>query len=811
MTLAGALDPTFGNGTGAYFAPSGFGGGFQPSSIAVAPDDSTFVAGYVFNNGTTGDVVSLAHLTASGALDTSFGNGGVASLTPSGLPAGTQITTANVLLRPDGTIIVDASDKTGDAILAAFNLDGTADTSFGNNGVAVFTLASLGLPAGSLSTAALQPDNKVVVAGVFALPKGASAPYDAALIRVDAGGMLDTSFGSGGVVKVLDNPLNGTGLTPLESESIGGIAVQPSGQILVALDFAISGTSGLGVQSCDLVGLNSDGSRNMAFETNFFANFAPYTLGQLIAEPDGTILVAGEKTFENNNTLSKLNPDGSLDQSFTFSGFDTNSYALESNGDILVTSGLSGATPTNSFGFQVIRLTPNLTMDETFGSGGTSTQIIALPAGAAGTTTVYPYFSTGIAVGPNNAPVVLGSFADSSFFAVARLTATGSAALPGDFTGDGIADPAIYLPAAGAFAVRSSQGGPDQITTFGISGPGATIPAVGNYNGTGVEEIAAYLPSQGEFAIRPSTGGPDEIIPFGLSGPGQTIPTPGDYFGTGQDDIAAYLPSIGAFAIRNPAGGPDEIIPFGLPGLGQSIPVPGDYDGSGKTEIAVYLPSLGEFAYRPANGGPDVFVSFGIAGLGQTIPTPGHFDGSGHDEIAAYLPSLGEFVYRPADGGADQVIPFGLPGPGQTIPMVADYDGSGHDEIAAYLPSLGIFAYRPDGLTVEPDPSSVTPDVLEQFGVAGLGYTLPVTGASVSLVPGVIPWPGTGSVSANAVDASVSAESIDLPNIVELDPVSTSTKKHTSSQPPKVATLVRSDLPRGPQWTLLMDDRAKVS
>jgi hypothetical protein len=62
-----------------------------------------------------------------------------------------------------------------------------------------------------------------------------------------------------------------------------------------------------------------------------------------------------------------------------------------------------------------------------------------------------------------------------------------------------------------------------------------------------------------------------------------------------------------------------------------------------------------------------------------------------------------------------------------------------------------------------------------------------VTGASVSLVPGVIPALGSGSVS---------AESIDLPNIVELDPVSTSTRKHSASRSQEVATLLDSDLTR---------------
>jgi hypothetical protein len=292
-----------------------------------------------------------------------------------------------------------------------------------------------------------------------------------------------------------------------------------------------------------------------------------------------------------------------------------------------------------------------------------------------------------------------------------------------DFEATGRSDLAVYLPSLGAFAIRPSTGGPDQIIPFGIAGPGQSLPATGDYDGLGKTQLAVYLPSRGAFAIRPTDGSPDQIIPFGSSGTGQSLPAPGDYDGLGKTNLAVYLPGQGAFAIRPSNGGPDVITPFGIAGAGQSIPAPGDYNGLGKTELAVYLPSLGAFAIRPSDGGPDQIIPFGIAGAGQSIPMPGDYDGSGKTELAVYLPSLGVFAYRPANGGPDVLESFGIAGAGQSIPAPGDYDGDGISDPALYFPSLGAFGIRF---------SSGGPDAIDDFGSSGPGQSIPVSAPSLT-------------------------------------------------------------------------------
>ena len=97
---------------------------------------------------------------------------------------------------------------------------GFLDTSFGGSGV-VTTLPALGAPATAQSTGlAIQPDGKIVAAGdAF----NGRTEVDS-VVRYDADGSLDSSFGSGGVV---------TTLVEVFSETFA-MAIQPDGKIVTA-------------------------------------------------------------------------------------------------------------------------------------------------------------------------------------------------------------------------------------------------------------------------------------------------------------------------------------------------------------------------------------------------------------------------------------------------------------------------------------------------------------------------------------------------------------------------------------------------
>ncbi|MGQ0595387.1 MAG: delta-60 repeat domain-containing protein [Gammaproteobacteria bacterium] len=100
-----------------------------------------------------------------------------------------------------------------DIALARYNPDGSLDASFGAAGKVVI---DLGGTSNSVS-ALVQPDGKLVAAGDRFLDPG----FDLILVRYNADGSLDTSFGSGGLV-----------VNPEGSEALG-LVLQPDGKLMV--------------------------------------------------------------------------------------------------------------------------------------------------------------------------------------------------------------------------------------------------------------------------------------------------------------------------------------------------------------------------------------------------------------------------------------------------------------------------------------------------------------------------------------------------------------------------------------------------
>lgn len=228
LTAAGRLDPSFaGDGQ----AEVNLSGVQNERGRALLPqgDGSVIV---VFN---AGGNASLMRLDAGGALDRSFGVSGVARG-----PAGTPF---KALQHPDGKIVLVMASSEG-SVLARVHADGSSDPSFGSGGQVPVALGTMG----SLSSVALQPDGKILAVGWsgdstqaftalrynvdgapdatfgsggrFVLAGAASIGYGAALLpdggivavgsgsggavvlRLDALGRLDGSFGNGGVVRV---------------------------------------------------------------------------------------------------------------------------------------------------------------------------------------------------------------------------------------------------------------------------------------------------------------------------------------------------------------------------------------------------------------------------------------------------------------------------------------------------------------------------------------------------------------------------------------------------------------------------------
>ncbi|MCC9061865.1 DUF7619 domain-containing protein [Flavobacterium piscisymbiosum] len=348
----------------------------------------------------------------------------------------------SVDIQSDGKILVGGSFRSYGSkytsyvsvnYLVRINLDGSLDTSFS---CPELIGEYLGYCANAKVTVVLaQPDNKILVGGIFPPYKGAPSRN---LIRLNSDGTIDNTF------------VTGTGT----NAGINAISLRPNGNILVCASNVINGSyinllvynsydiktffeldskgklvnreksSTINAEKIlqrpdgkfNIIGesrapyhrglktINNDGS--LAINTNLFGAFDNEPVGSSgpteatscldgVIQPDGKMILVGDFHTYNDvlaDGLVRLNSDYTLDtsfnigKSFTFSDGDAaiRSVALQPDGKILVGGYFDTfrGIPTKS---KVIRLNSNGELDSTFSTttniGSGPTQIEVQPDG----------------------------------------------------------------------------------------------------------------------------------------------------------------------------------------------------------------------------------------------------------------------------------------------------------------------------------------------------------------------------------------------------------------------------------------------
>ncbi len=123
----GSLDGTFGT-AGVVRTVAIPGGGSSADAVAVQADQKIVVAGSASPAGGQGSAL-LVRYEQDGALDSTFGSGGIVVQPLSALPHYAR----GVLVQPNGKIVTVGYDST--LLMARFSAAGTLDTSFGTSGV----------------------------------------------------------------------------------------------------------------------------------------------------------------------------------------------------------------------------------------------------------------------------------------------------------------------------------------------------------------------------------------------------------------------------------------------------------------------------------------------------------------------------------------------------------------------------------------------------------------------------------------------------------------------------------------------------
>jgi uncharacterized delta-60 repeat protein len=318
------------------------------TALAIESDGKIVIAGQLQTPANGGQPVVM-RLTTNGALDTTFGHGGVVTLV---LGHGGGELATGIVVQSDGKIVLALSTGNADAApvleLVRFTANGIVDTSFGGSGSIVLLRNG---PDSALL--AQQPDGKMLLAGGMLL------------VRVHSDGSLDSSFGNAGIAETL-------AVAP-------SIALQTNGQIVLALNrYDANGTldAGFGI-----------------------LGRAPGILtGTARIQADGKIDVAGPVNtrvlpgplpgvkVETGFGLMRYDSNGTIDTSFGNQGgfvIDFGSAApfatpldavIEPSGDIIVAGqgaqvspAVFGAAPSV---FALARVTGTGTLDTNFGSGG---------------------------------------------------------------------------------------------------------------------------------------------------------------------------------------------------------------------------------------------------------------------------------------------------------------------------------------------------------------------------------------------------------------------------------------------------------
>jgi uncharacterized delta-60 repeat protein len=282
---AARLDTTYGtNGTATMSPPEG--------DVTPSLADAVDAEGRVLTASWGGSPAVVRRLTAAGALDLDFGDGGRVEL--EGFSVLRMVPVA-------GSIFLGGHDEDGAAVVRLTE-GGEVDTSWGDDGLLAFPDAD-----GSTVTAlAIGPQGD----GAAAVADGLGLETEYELVRFDAAGNRSTAFAGDGTSEV-------TGMVSLD-----GLAVDGQHRIVVSrvvldgpVDVAQPQDHG------ELDRLLPSGVRDMSFGDGGTRALGPGGGGVVAIEADGDVLVGGDADPQQDQAaVWRLHSDGSLDATFGAGG-----------------------------------------------------------------------------------------------------------------------------------------------------------------------------------------------------------------------------------------------------------------------------------------------------------------------------------------------------------------------------------------------------------------------------------------------------------------------------------------------------------
>ena len=324
LNADGSFDPTF-------YMGSGLNNGIIKACKQA--DDKIILCGLF----TTVDGVSrngLARINPDGSLDASFNPG-------TGLGAGAVY---SVNLQSDGKILIAGTfssyNGTTTAHLIRLNTDGSLDPTF---------IMDTGSTLAFVEKVAVQPDDKIVVAGTFNSYSGLARKN---IARLNSDGTVDGTFDPG--------------IGP--NSFINCLVLQTDGKIIALGNFTTF--NGLSIKR--IVRLHTDGTIDNSFNSGSGFPIGSFNVG--LMQPDGKILIGGGMSTYNGvavGDIIRINSNGSLDASFQGPSLSTsiNRIELTPAGKMIVSGGFSNLLdPLYAVG-RIMQLNSDGSLDLTFNPG----------------------------------------------------------------------------------------------------------------------------------------------------------------------------------------------------------------------------------------------------------------------------------------------------------------------------------------------------------------------------------------------------------------------------------------------------------
>jgi uncharacterized delta-60 repeat protein len=258
----------------------------------------------------------------------------------------------------DGSVVIAGTaiqDKQTVISAARYLSNGVIDASFGANGIASTIIGDQAESNGIL----LQSTGKIVVAG-FALIEGIT---NAVLVRYDAEGTIDTSFGSELSGIVVEQRIS--------NAQIADIKQQSDGKIIVCGTYSNDGRLSSFVIRYTSEGLIDDTFGNKGIMTKTVG----YHTGALGCDiqSDDKIIVCGFSIIDSRQVIVfRLNDDGSEDFSYGTKGFAATAVGKSAQAESVIIDSKNKVIVTGSADnmFLVLRYNSDGTLDQTFGKQG---------------------------------------------------------------------------------------------------------------------------------------------------------------------------------------------------------------------------------------------------------------------------------------------------------------------------------------------------------------------------------------------------------------------------------------------------------